>query len=651
MTSPRKNIMLGTAGHVDHGKTSLVKLLTGCDTDRLPAEKQRGMTIELGFAPCRMRDQRIVGVVDVPGHVDFIRNMVAGAQGVDVVMLVVAADDGVMPQTREHLHILTLMGVRGGLVALTKIDLVDGPMRELAIEDVRRATAGTFLEGKPIRPVSNITGEGFDGFFEALNAEVESCRPREISGLFRLWIERGFLAHGFGAVVSGIPSAGEVRVGDRLTLVPGGQVARVRRLEVYGEQSEVGRAGECVAVNLTDVEPEKLVRGAVLCEGDAFAAVEMFEAELRLLPAVPQALADYTEVHVHVGTAEVMAHVAMLEGRPIEPGGAGLVQLRLAGAAPVAAGERFVIRGSVAGLAGGRVTTIGGGRVLGTSGVRLRRNRPWTIALLDARRKALDSPSAWCAAVLKESAGPATVDALARAAGLRASTVEALLKDLRSRSLVADLPGGAVAHRDVLNELAAKVTEALEKFHQANPMRQGLEQAELLAGLKCDRTLLDSAIAKLAGEGRLQRRGLVLGLSGRGAQVSAEDQRLCRQVEDEYRHAHLAAPSPAELAAKLSLPPARLEKMLRLLADGGAVVRLDEKVLLHRQAVEAAQQVALDLFAGQGSFTTMQYRDRLGASRKYAVPLLDYFDTIHWTVRSGNRRTPGSEAKKRLSAS
>ena len=286
MSSPRKNIMLGTAGHVDHGKTALVKLLTGCETDVLAAEKERGLTIELGFAPCRMSDERIVGIVDVPGHVDFIRNMVAGAHGVDVVIFVVAADDGVMPQTREHLDILTLMGVRRGIVALTKIDMVDADLRELVTEEVGEFVKGTFLEAAPICPISNVTGEGYEGLFEELNKAVAACEQREVTGLFRLWIERVFTIRGFGTVVSGVASSGEVRVGDRLAVVPGGGAGRVRCLEVYGQEADLGRAGECVALNLTDVGQDNLARGLVVCQGDALQPVSMVEAELRLLEAV-----------------------------------------------------------------------------------------------------------------------------------------------------------------------------------------------------------------------------------------------------------------------------------------------------------------------------------------------------------------------------
>lgn len=644
----RKNIMLGTAGHVDHGKTALVKLLTGCDTDRLAEEKARGLTIELGFAPCRMADDRICGVVDVPGHVDFIRNMVAGAQGIDVVIFVVAADDGVMPQTREHLDILTLMGVRHGLVALTKIDLVGPEMRELAADDVRRAVQGTFLAAAPICPVSNVTGEGYEQFFADLNAVADRCEGREASGLFRLWIERRFPIHGVGTVVSGIPSRGEIRVGDRLRVLPGEQVARVRRLEVYGQDADLGRAGECLALNLAEVDGEQLSRGMVLCADPAARPVRMFEADLTLLPALPQPLKDYAEVHLHVGTAEAMAHVAFLEDCPTAPGGHGLVQMRTDAPLAVAPGERFVIRGTLAGLAGGRLTTLGGGRVLDVSDTRLRRRRAWTLHALDARRNALDSLRDWCAVVLKEAAGVISPADLARRAALPERQAQQLAAELTGQGVGIDAGGGLLVHQDVLTAAERKLVEALERFHAANPARLGIDRAELAATVEIDRAVFELALTRLTGQGRIERRGAVLALAGRGPALRDEDEALAEKIEAALRAGGVSPPDAAELSASTGAPARRVEAALRMLIDRGRAIRLDERLILHADAVAAGQAVVLELFRSAGAFTTMDFRDALGVSRKFAVPLLDHFDTIRLTVRSGNRRTPGAQAKRLL---
>jgi len=647
VSQDRVNITLGTAGHVDHGKTALVKMLTGCDTDRLKAEKQRGLTIELGFAPCRMADERIVGIVDVPGHVDFIRNMVAGAHGIDVVLFVIAADDSIMPQTREHLDILTLMGCREGLVALTKIDLVDAELREMVQADVREFLGGTFLETAPICPLSNVTGEGYDGFFKALNQVVDGCRPHEITGLFRAWAERAFSLRGIGTVVSGIPTSGEVRVGDRLRVVPGDETGRVRGLQVYGQDAEVGRAGECIAINLSDVPADALGRGKVLAAAGACEPVSLVEADVRLHGHVPAPLKDYAEVHLHVGTAEAIAHVAILDAKQIEPGETRPVQLRLAEPLGIAAGDRFVIRAGLSGLAGGGVTTIGGGRILGTSNIRLRRNRSWTLGMLAARREAIDSPAAWCEALLKEAGEALSPAELARRAQMQPRRVDDLLAAMRQEGAVLDA-GAAVVHRDVVRDVAARIAERLDVFHEANPMRLGMDEADLARQVAGGHGVAALALEGLMAEGKVERRGSVVALAGRGAQVSADDARLREQVESALREGGLTPLSPQEIVGSLSADARRVAAVVRLLGDEGVLVRLDENLVMHRDAVEKAKQVVLDLFARSGGFSTVEFRDALGVSRKYAVPLLDYFDTVRLTVRSGSRRTPGAEAKRLL---
>ncbi|HOD81081.1 MAG: Selenocysteine-specific elongation factor [Planctomycetes bacterium ADurb.Bin126] len=641
----RRNIMLGTAGHVDHGKTALVKILTGCDTDRLPEEKKRGLTIEAGYAPCRMRDERIVGIVDVPGHVAFIRNMVAGAHGIDVVILVVAADDSVMPQTREHLDILTLMGVRRGVIAMTKIDLVDAEMRELAAQDIRRFVQGTFLADAPLCGVSSITGEGYDAFLGELNRVADSCDDRTTTGSFRLWVEKSFPIRGFGTVVSGIPSGGEVRVGDRLHVLPGRQAGRVRNLEVYGEQADLARAGECTAMNLVDVDSDLLHRGKLLSGGGDIPCAAMFEADLTLLPHLPHELKDYAEVHLHMGTAETMAKVAMLEGRPLGPGGRQVVQFRLNEPLPAPAGERFVIRAAMGDWAGGTVTTLGGGRVLGASDQRLKRGREWTIAMLTRRRECLDRPADWTALMLAEAAGAISQAELARRAQLALRQVEPLVSELLRLGVALDVPapagGELLVHRDVVASAREAIEQVLEGFYQANPSRVGMEQAELAAQVECPRDVFEFTVERLIAAGTAERQGTVVALVGRGAKLSSEDARLCRQIEETLERAHLEPPLPADLAGQLGLGEAKLLELCRILIDQGRVLRLDAKVIMHAKAVAAAREVVIALFRKAGAFTTVEFRDAIAISRKYAVPLLDYFDTARVTVRNGNRRTPG----------
>jgi selenocysteine-specific elongation factor len=646
MATARKNIMLGTAGHVDHGKTALIKLLTGCETDTLAEEKQRGLTIDLGFAPCRMSDQRIVGIVDVPGHVDFIRNMVAGAQGIDVVILVIAADDGVMPQTREHLHILTLMGLERGLVALTKIDLVDEELRALVIEDVRSFLAGTFLERAPVCPLSNLTGAGFDGFADALNEVVNACRSRPCTGLFRVWVADVFSFRGSGTVVTGIPSSGVVKLNDRLKLQPAGLAGRVRRLQVYGEDATEGRAGECVAMNLAELDHAAVRRGMVLCEAEAVAPVTMVEAQLQVLDSVKVALADYTEVHLHVGTAAVLARVAMLEGGQIAPGDKQMVQLRLAEPLAIAPGERFVVRANAAGSRQSGLVTFGGGRVLGVSNLRLRRKRQWTLDALACRRNAIDESEQWCELMLRERAKPMALDEVARTCLLHAEEARPILERLRAQGSVVNTPGGAWVHQEAIRQATARLRAAVESFHHAHPQREGLERGELLSRVEGNEELLALALNSLLDAGQIAQRGAVWSLPGWQASLSEREQRLCADIAAALQQAGWTAPETSELAARLGEPLPRVEAMIQVLLERGLLLRLGERTLMHRDAIEAARRVALELFSRAPAFTTMEFRDALGVSRKYAVPLLDYLDATRFTARDGHNRTPGAEARR-----
>jgi selenocysteine-specific elongation factor len=648
MSALRRNVMLGTAGHVDHGKSALVKLLTGCETDTLTEEKQRGLTIDLGFAPCRLANQRVVGVVDVPGHVDFIRNMVAGAHGIDVVIFVVAADDGIMPQTREHLHILTLMGLRHGLVALTKTDLVDAARREFVIQDLRRLLADTFLANAPICPISNITCEGFDDFFDALNKAVEACGDRPCAGPFRMWVEDAFTIRGTGTVVTGIPTHGRVRPGDKLFMSPAGLAGHVRRMQVYGEDATEGSAGECVALNIPELDHEAARRGTTLCGSDILEPATMAEAELQILKSIPGEIEDYLEVQFHVGTGSASARLAMLENTVMTGGQKQLVQLRFAAPLPLVPGERFVVRANVADAGVSGLTTIGGGQILGLSNARLRRKKPWTLALLAARREAVNDPLRWCELMVRERQSPATVAALQKMCWSRPEEIAAALEQLQAENKVLPAPGGGWLHGKILQETAEGILAAVQTFHTANPQHAGISREELQATLNSNPVLLDAAAESLLASKQLERNGVVLARAGWSARIPDRDQRLCDHIAAALRQAGFAPPSLAELAAAAGEPLPRAAAMARLLAERGVVVRLDDQIWMHRDAMEAGKQAALRLFARAPAFTTMEFRDALGVSRKFAVPLVDYLDKIRFTVRSGNTRTPGAEAKKLL---
>lgn len=648
MKIQRQNIMLGTAGHVDHGKTALVKLLTGCDTDTLVEEKQRGMTIDLGFAPCHLADQRVVGVIDVPGHVDFVRNMVAGAHGIDVVILVIAADDGVMPQTLEHLNILNLMGLRHGLVALTKIDLVDSATRELVAEEIRQLLKGTFLEHAPVCPLSNLSGEGYDSFFDALNQACDNCVSKPATGYFRLWIEDVFSIRGFGTVATGIPTSGVARIGDRFEVIPGNLAARLRHLQVYGEDASEGRAGECIALNLAELDHQAIRRGQVLCEPGSVVLLSMVEAELGLLPGFQGELKDYAEVHLHVGTAAVQARVAMLAEDKLGPGQSQMVQLRLSQPLGIVTGERFVIRAQALDAAQVGLTTIGGGRILGASNVKLRRHKAWTLAALAARRDAIDQPALWCEVVLRQAKGPLTLVEWCRATRLPPSEMRMLIQHLEAAHQIVSVNAEAWVHQETLRDIGQQIVESLRQFHQANPQRLGQDSESLRQECHIEKTMFDLALAQLQQHKSIQASGALLSLADWAPQVSKAAATLSDLVQREFKQAGWATPSLDELAVTLGEPLSKIQETTRWLLDRDVLVQLDDKVLMHRDAIEAGRQLAVFLFRKAPRFSTMEFRDAMGVSRKYAVPLLDYFDKIRLTVRAGNQRQPGTEAKKLL---
>lgn len=648
MSPSRRNIMLGTAGHVDHGKSALVRLLTGCETDTLAEEKQRGLTIDLGFAPCRLADKRIVGIVDVPGHVDFIRNMVAGAHGIDVVLFVVAADDGIMPQTHEHLHILTLMGLKHGIVALTKVDLVEEPRREFVTRELRRLLCGTFLENAPVCPVSNVTGAGYETLFESLNQVVNACNDRGCAGSFRMWVEDSFTIRGAGTVVTGIPTHGLIRAGERLQLRPGSQSSNIRAMQVYGENSDEGRSGECLALNLPEIDHGSVRRGMLLCAPDSAEPVTMFEADLQVLPSVKSVLEDYSEVQLHVGTAAVAARVAMLERTGMTGGERQFAQMRLEEPLPVIPGERFVIRANAADPSRTGMITVGGGLIIGITNTRLRRKRQWTLDWLAGRRAAAEAPPRWCEQMLSESEAPMSPRELERKCFARSGELTGILQTLERNGVARPVPGGAWMHSAVVHALGEKALAVIEAFHAAHPQSAGMSRDELVGKLRADSRAFDAAIEDNLKLGKLERNGALFARAGWNARLSDRDQRLCDQVSARFQQAGWAPPALEELAAQLKEPLPRIIAMGRLLSERNEIARLDDRIWMHASAVESGKRIALKLFGKAASFTTMDFRDALGVSRKFAVPLLDYLDRVRFTVRSGNSRTPGVEAKKRL---
>ena len=635
-----RSIIVGTAGHIDHGKTSLVRALTGVDADRLPEEKRRGITIDLGFAELDLGDVR-VGFVDVPGHERFVKNMLAGAHGLDAVALVVAADEGVMPQTREHFDICRLLGVRAGLVVLTKRDAVDEELIELVRAEAEELVAGSFLEGAPVIAVSARTGAGL-GELKGRLREVGLAAPvRASDTVARLPVDRAFSMKGFGAVVTGTLVAGEFTEGDEVELLPRGLPARVRGLQVHGAGVPKAFAGQRTAINLGGVEASSVERGMVLAPAGRLAPTQIMDARVRVLAAAARPLRSRQRVRLHAGAAEVLARVqALEESGEIAPGAEGFAQLRLESPVVALPGERFILRSY------SPAHTIAGGLVLDAHATRRRgRERVAARARLQALADAEDDRAAQLA-LLAGAAGERGLSLKEAAArtGWRDDVLAGAVAEAARRGAVV-LADGHLVGREGFARLTETALAEIEAYHNREPLARGLARETLRervfahAAPEVFRAVLEGA--ERAGALRAERD--VVRLSGHDLSLSREDEELRGRLESVYRDAALEAPTLEEAFARAGVADARRDharKLLQLLLDAGALVPVANELFFHREAIDRLL-AALREHASAGAdrlIDVAAFKDLAGVSRKYAIPLLEYFDRERVTRRAGDKR-------------
>lgn len=628
------NITLGTAGHIDHGKTALVKCLTGCETDRLKEEKERGMSIELGFAPCKIGDTQ-VGIVDVPGHENFIKTMVAGASGMDAVILVVAADDGVMPQTREHLDILTLLGVRHGIVALTKIDRIAPEHRATVQANVAAFLRGTFLENAPICPLSNITGEGFDGFLESLWALVGSLEPRRTDGVFRLPLERAFSIHGYGTVVAGIPVAGAAHTGDDVVLLPHGLAGRLRRIEVYGQTSETVMAGQCAALNVGHWDHHEIRRGDVLTVPGYFSPQQWHVCSLRLLPRDKLVLKSGAEVRFHTGTSDVAAMFYPLKGSVMEGGQSGLIQVKTKTPVVAGPGDHFLLRTL------SPVRTIGGGLIVEAVEGRLKGSRPHIFEDLQDRAEAILDPRRFVEYCVRRAESlAATEAAVAVRTKIPRERTREILADLARQQTIFALSTKGFVHRDTAAETGDRILALIADFHRQSPESPGLSPDQLRQLLPIDKVVLDGLLDRLKAAGQLVERNERLALPSHQSTFGGEDAKLLETLESLYREKLFAPPDAEEVVRQTGVPAKKVEKLLSLLREHGRLVQVDGGMVFHRDAVDRAREIVATHFQKESRLESVQFKYLLDTTRKFALPMLDYMDRIGATRRVGNTRFP-----------
>ena len=621
------HVVVGTAGHIDHGKTALVKALTGIDTDRLPEEKARGITIDLGFAYIEEPagpdgDGLTIEVVDVPGHERFVKNMLAGVGGIDLAMLVIAADEGAMPQTREHLAICSLLHIKSGLVVLTKRDLVEADWLELVRDDVAGLTRGTFLDGAPVMAVSARTGEGLDELRAALRGLARTVAPKPTDQLPRLPIDRVFTVRGFGTVVTGTLTQGHVAVDDRVEVYPRGLQAKVRGLQTHGHTVTDARAGQRTAVNLQGVERAAIERGDVLGAVGTLVSSVLVDGTLELLEDAPRPIKARDRVRFHVGTSEIMARVLLLDRAELAPGGTTYARFRLEAPVVAVPGDRFVIRSY------SPILTIGGGSLLDVSPPRFKRRAPALLAHL---------------AVLEHGTEPEVVEEHVRHAGASGVRLDVLTGRVpfgpqRLRALVTGLvEAGAIRavdrewflHGESHERLRAEVLGTLEDFHRRNPLKAGMSREELRGRAGgAEERVFAQLVGALETDGLVKPERDKVRLASHAVRLTPDQQRLVDRIEAAFRDAGPAPPTPEDEESEL----------FQLLVTDRRLIRVKESLYFHAEALKAIEEKLVALLREKREIAPADVKDLLGISRKYAIPLLEYFDGQRVTQRVGERR-------------
>lgn len=629
-------IIIGTAGHIDHGKTALVRALTGVDTDRLKEEKARGLTIDLGFAHL---DERAT-IIDVPGHEKFIRNMVAGVSTIDLVLFVVAADDGVMPQTREHLDILKILQVKQGLIVITKRDLVADDWLQLVKEDVQKLVKGSFLENAPIIMVSAITKEGIPELQEKMNLLFPQIIEKKDRGVFWMPIDRVFTKKGFGTVVTGSVLSGQVNVGDNLELLPQKEVIKVRGLHSHDRSVKTVFTSDRAAINLQSIEKQDIHRGDVLAAPGYAAVSQRFDAKVKLLPSAPRALKSRMRVRLHFGTSEVMARISLLNEETLAPGESGFVQFHLERQGAARRLDPFVIRQY------SPMVTIGGGIILDANAHRHKKPDVAILEKLQALER--DDPSeVLVEKLLAEKYSLLTVEQLSSQIATSKEEIATMLDELVKREeviMVKKKGQNAVIHKRNLEAIAELIQEKVTEFHQKNPIKIGIQKSELQKNLrqKTDPELFEFVLEYLKKNEVLKETAGLIGLEGHELTLSDEQQKIRERIARRLYDEAFATSSETELADKLNVRLDLVHDVLSLMFGLDEVVRLEGGIYLHPQRIAEGREKVIAFLKQNQEITVSQFKDLLhGTSRKYAVPLLNYFDGLGITERVGDVRVLG----------
>ena len=629
------HIIIGTAGHIDHGKTALVKALTGIDADRLKEEKERGITIDLGFANLDLDQETRIGFVDVPGHEKFVKNMLAGIGGIDLVMLVVAADESIMPQTREHLEICSLLHIRHGLTVITKIDTVDEEIADLVELEVRDYLKSTFLGHSPIVRVSAQSGDGVPELVETLKALCAGIEPKDASQIFRLPVDRCFTMKGFGTVVTGTSISGSIHKEDAVELLPSGRQTRIRGIQVHGQASDVVKAGQRTALNLQGVEVAEVHRGVVLTEPGLFEPASMFDCHLELLESTPGPIRQRKRIRFHVGTAEIMGYVSLLGRDRLEPGNQSFVQVRLEEPTFALPGDRFIIRQY------SPMITIGGGEILEGNPRRHRRNDERVLKRL-ATLKEGSLDDRLMIFVDQAGLGALTLANLVGRVGVVGATIRSGLEAMARKGSILILSERpfTVVSRHVFQRALEQTVSRVGDFHEANPLSVGISREELKTKVyeKSSNLVFQAALEELDSRKEIAFAQDLIHAFGRKVTLGEDEESIKKKLTDAFLRFGVGVPTPAELFRKARVDSDTAKKILQLMLREGVVVKVNDDLMMHQEAMDAVVEKVRSLKGTETKLGVGEFKNLFGVSRKYAIPLLEYLDRQRVTRRVGDSR-------------
>ena len=630
-----KHFVLGTAGHVDHGKTALIKALTGTDTDRLKEEKERGITIELGFASLQLPSGQTLGIVDVPGHEKFIKHMVSGAAGIDLVMMIIAADEGIMPQTKEHLNICSLLGIRSGLVALTKIDMVENDWLELVKTEIREFLKGTFLEGAPVIPVSALKQKGINELTAALDTAVKNIPEKNDCGIFRLPVDRVFTMKGFGTVVTGTLISDSISVGEDVLILPEEISARIRGIQVHNQATQEATAGQRTAINLQGIEKDSLQRGDVLVRPGTVVPTTRLDVFIEYLKNNSKSLKNRTLTRLHTGTSEIIARVILMEKDELAPGESGFAQLILEKKDVVVAGDHFVLRSY------SPITTIGGGLIIDPLPPKHKRLNKKVIEELATLLKGTLPKKI---EVVLERAGFAGTNLrhLVFRLGINTKNIKEALQSILSQksALITDKEETNIISASFYEKLAQSAVEIISQYQKKNPLREGISKEELKASLGRDISpkLFFMLLQNLTANKTIEVDKETVRLFGHKVTLADDLNSIRQEILKIYNEAGLTPSSFKDVINNFQDKKTEAQNIIKLLLKEGSLIKINEELIFTREALDNLRKNYKALLVKEGKATPVSFKELTGLSRKYIIPLMEYFDTDKLTMRVGDHR-------------